>query len=142
MTMQLEEVRKEDDIYYQGPFWIVSDSQVNINKGKFQIIGEKIPVDFQGNYLNGLTGKKGSTSHKVLWNEYKNAFNQVDFNYFPRGRVRIVSGEVFIHLNSKVNNPKVVNSVIQFYELNKLSSSVNIEEDDLLQGSHYDFLLP
>ena len=67
---------------------------------------------------------------------------EVDFNYFPRGRVRIVSGEVFIHLNSKVNNPKVVNSVIQFYELNKLSSSVNIEEDDLLQGSHYDFLLP
>ena len=139
--MQLEEVRKEDDIYFQGPFWIVSDSQVNINKGKFQIIGEKIPVDFQGNYLNGLTGKKGSTSHKVLWNEYKSAFNEVDFNYFPRGRVRIVSGEVFIHLNSKVNNPKVVNAVIQFYELNKLSSSINIEEDDLLQGSHYDFLL-
>lgn len=139
--MILKEVRKEYEIYFQGPFWIIADSQININKGKFEIIGEKIPVDFTGNYLNGMNGRKGSTSHKILWNNYQNKYNNVDFNYFPRGRVRIVNGEVFIHLNSKVNNPKVVNSIVNFYDLQKLQNNINIEEDDLLQGSHYNFLL-
>lgn len=88
-----------------------------------------------------MNGRKGSTSHKILWNNYQNKYNNVDFNYFPRGRVRIVNGEVFIHLNSKVNNSRVVNSIVNFYALQKLQNNINIEEDDLLQGSHYNFLL-
>lgn len=139
--MVLSEVRKEDDIYFQGPFWIISDSQLSINRGKFTIIGERMPVDYEGNYINGLTGKKGATSHKVLWKNYQTKFDNVPFNYYPRGRVRIVSGTPFIHLNSKVNLPKVVNSIISYYDLHKIASSVEIEEDDILQGSHYDFQL-
>lgn len=139
--MVINEVRKEDELYFQGPFWIISESQIEINRGNFEIIGERIPVDYTGNYVNGLTGKKGVTAHKYIWDRYKSNYGNVEYNYFPRGRVRIVSGNVFIHLNSKVNTPRVINAIIKFYGLEKLSNTISVEEDDLIQGSHYEFYL-
>lgn len=138
--MILVEKRKEDDIYFQGPFWIIANSQIDIQKGNFTLLSKLIPVDYNGNYLDDSKGTKGFTSHKKLWNEYQLKYN-VDYDYYPRGRVRVVGGEVFIHINSKVNTPKVINSIISEYGLNRLSDNINIEEDDLLQGSHYNFKL-
>lgn len=139
--MLLQEVRKEDEIYFVGPFWIISKSEYDINKGNFRLVGEKIPVDYEGNYLNGTSSRKGTTSHKKLWAEYALKYDNVPYNYFPRGRVRIVDGGIFIHLNSKTNTPRVINSIIEMYGLEKLTD-INIEEDDLQQGDHYNFLLP
>ena len=138
---KLDESRKEDEIYFQGPFWIIGDSQIEINKGNFEILDKLIPVDYNGNYLDTTPSTKGFTSHKKLWNDYKSKYNNVDYDYYPRGRVRIVNGEVFIHINSKMNTPKIINTIINKFGLQKLSDSINIEEDDLLQGSHYDFQL-
>ena len=139
---QLNEVRKEDDLYFVGPFWIIAESEVAINKGQFKLIGETFPVDYQGDYQTNVSSRKGTTAHKQLWTNYVADYPDKSYKYFPRGRVRIVDGEVFIHLNSKMNNPYVVNAVVNMYGLSKLSDNINIEEDDLLQGNHYDFELP
>lgn len=139
--MELNEVRKEDDIYFQGPFWIIGDSQLLINRGQFTLVGKKIPVDYKGNYLSDVTSKKGATAHIKLWDEYKSQYNNVPYNYYPRGRVRVVSGTPFIHINSKTNNPRIINAVTQMYGLEKIADNISVEEDDLLQGSHYGFLL-
>lgn len=137
----LTEVRKEDDLYNIGPFWIVSHSLKSILTNNFEIKGIKIPVDYNGNYTNEFLRKKSSTSHNKIWTQIDKVNKSSGYTYYPRGRVRIVNGEVFIHLNSKVNTPQVINKIIEFYNLQKLSKNVSIEEDDLIQGSHYNFEL-
>lgn len=106
-------VRKEDDSYYEGPFWIVADSVKEIYQGKFKLIGECVPVDYIGNYLNEKLKKKGATSHKKLWKEssYSEWNGTYEYNYFPRGRVRIHNGEVYVHINSKMNTPRIINAI-------------------------------
>lgn len=34
-------VKKEDDRYYSGSFWIIADSIESIRLNKFEIVGEK-----------------------------------------------------------------------------------------------------
>ena len=138
----LNEVRKEDDLYYCGPFWIIGNSVKDIFKGNFNIIGEKIAVNFKGDYLDSTLKRKGSTSHSALWQKYEKDFGNKSYTYFPRGRVRLYDGEVYIHINSKMNTPKVIDAIIKFYNLQKFSQeNINIEHDDELQGSHYNFEL-
>lgn len=60
-------VRKEDEVYYQGAFWIVGDSVRDIKRGNFEIVGIQLPCDYQGDYLEDV-GSKNSLSHKNLWN--------------------------------------------------------------------------
>ena len=43
----LNEVRKEDDLYYTGAFWIIADAFTDIIRGNFRIIGNKILTDMQ-----------------------------------------------------------------------------------------------
>lgn len=137
--MILNEVRKEDDIYYQGPFWIVGDSVVEIFRGKFSLIGEKYPVSYEGRSFE-IEISKNAQSHKNTWRrEYASNYANVPYNYFPRGRVTVYQGIAFIHLHSLMNTPAIVNKVIQMYELSKLQCEVELNDE--VQGSHYDFLL-
>lgn len=134
---------KEDDIYYEGPFWIIADSVREIYQGKFEIVGEVVAVDYNGNYMDETLKKKGATSHRKLWKEsgYSMWNETYEYNHFPRGRVRIHDGEVYVHINSKMNTPRIINAIVKEYNLYKFGNDINIEEDDLLQGSHYEFLL-
>ena len=136
--MGLEEVRKEDDHYYQGAFWIIGNSVREIKRGNFQLIGIKLLTDFQGNYIEQV-GSKGSLTHKRLWPEYNKGFEDKEFNYFPRGRVAIYEGVAYIHINSLFNQPTLIDRVIKEYNLQKLE--IEVDCNDLYQGSHYDFKL-
>lgn len=60
-------VRKEDEVYYQGAFWIVGDSVRDIKRGNFEIIGIQITSNYKGDYLEAIPSKSGLT-HKSLWN--------------------------------------------------------------------------
>ena len=72
--------------------------------------------------------------------EIQNKINpEVSFDYYPRGRVSIYEGTAFIHLNSKCNTPKIVDAIIKEYGLYKLE--IEIEFNDDIQGSHYNFSL-
>ena len=64
----------------------------------------------------------------------KYKYNDVECNYYPRGRVAIYKGIAFIHINSLCNVPKVIHEIISEYELYKLE--IEVELNDEVQGSH------
>ena len=73
--MKITCVRKEDDIYYQGAFWIVGDSVDAIKRNNFEIVGLQLPCDYDGNYLETV-GSKSSLTHSKLWdNKFKDKIN-------------------------------------------------------------------
>ena len=136
---QLTEVKKEDDLYFQGAFWITGDSVKDIIRGNFKLVCEKRLCDINGKDVN-ITGSKNSLSHKNLWkNEFGKDQNDKSFDYYPRGRVSIYKGTAFIHIHSILHTPTIVDAIIEEYGIDKLE--VEVERNDILQGSHYDFLL-
>lgn len=134
----LKEVRKQDDLYYQGAFWIKGNSVLDIIRGNFHIDGIQIPSDYEGRIITSRS--KNSLSHKNLWKEFNDGNANLPFNYFPRGRVAIYKGKAFIHINSLFNQPDIIDAIIDEYSLDKLD--IEIECNDVIQGGHYDFLLP
>lgn len=133
----LKEVRRQDDLYYQGAFWIRGNSVLDIKRGNFQIDGIQIPSDYEGHVTTSKS--KNSLSHKNLWKEFNKENENVSFNYYPRGRVAIYKGKAVIHINSLFNQPDIIDAIIDKYSLDKLD--IEIECNDIIQGSHYDFLL-
>ena len=136
--MKIYATRKEDELYYQGPFWLIADTFKDIHRGKFELIGIQLPCDYEGNYI-GPAGSKSSKTHRKLWEEYRSRYNDVDYTYYPRGRVAVYDGTAFIHLNSKCNIPSVIDAITETYHLDKLE--IELDFNDTYQGSHYDFQL-
>ena len=135
----LKEIRKEDELYYQGAFWIYGDSIKDIKKNNFKLICKKLLSDYSGNYKEQIVSKK-SLTHKRLWDELNPTNNtEISWDYYPRGRVAIYNGVAYIHLNSLFNQPSIIDAIINEYELNKLE--IEIDLNDTYQGSHYDFQL-
>lgn len=131
----LKEVKKQDDLYFNGVFWVIANSYKDILLGNFKIKAFKYLVDIDGNEINKTS--KSSKTHKALWDN-----SSVDYTYYPRGRVNVYNGEVYINLNSKINLPQVINKIIREFELNKLKDNITIYDIDNLQdGTHYDFKL-
>lgn len=133
-----KETRKDEDLYYQGAFWIIGESVRAIKQGKFTIVGAKLPCDFDGNYLQKYASKNALT-HKRLWQDFNRDYKDKPYNYFPRGRVAIYKGIAYIHLHSLFNQPTIVDAVTREYSLGKLE--IEVDCNDLYQGSHYDFIL-
>lgn len=138
-TVKLEEERKEDKLYYQGGFWIVGLSIKDILKGKFDIVGKKTVCDYNGKNID-LKQSINSLTHKRLWRDEfaKNFSEELDYNYFPRGRVCIYNGQVFIHIHHLFNNPNIIDAICKYYEI---ELPYEVELNDETQGSHYDFQL-
>ena len=141
--MKLNEVRKEDDTYYQGGFWIIGNSVLDILEGKFKIIGHRELSNYNGDYID-LKQSYKSLTHERLWrDEFGKDFNDNDeklpYNFYPRGRVAIYKGNAIIHLYHLFNNPKIIDAVINYYGVNELN--IKVEFNDQTQGSHYDFIL-
>ena len=134
----VEATRKEDELYYQGPFWIIADSFKDILRGNFELLGEKLESDYNGNYIGQATSKSQKT-HKKVWEKHSSKYNGVSYTYYPRGRVAIYQGIAFIHLNSRCNTPNVVDTIVRSYNLDKLE--IELDLNDTYQGSHYDFQL-
>lgn len=138
MKKYIEATRKEDELYYQGPFWIIADNFKDVHRGKFKLEATTLPCDFEGNYIADKSSKSQKT-HKKLWEQLKEQYNQDSFTYYPRGRVAIYRGTAFIHINSKCNIPQVIDAIIDCYQLEGLEIEVDL--NDTYQGSHYDFEL-
>lgn len=138
-TKTSTEVEKEDDIYYQGGFWIKGDSVDDIKCGRFTLIGAKFACDYQGKYIGNFDRSKSSLTHRRLWGEYAGELADKPFNYLPCGRVGVYDGKAYINMNSLFNAPEIIDAIIERYHIGKLD--IQLSFNDTYQGSHYDFLL-
>lgn len=133
----LKEVRKEDNNYFEGSFWIIADSVDKLLCGYFNIIGQKELTTYEG--IRNRDRNVKLLTHKQLWNSYKKNYNNVCYDYYPRGRVSVYNGKAYININSICNTPKVIDSILSFYCIRDLDYEISY--NDINQGSHYDFQL-
>lgn len=140
--MLLNELKPQDDLYFQGAFWIIADSFENLMKKKdISIIGEKIISDYNGTIIQQINSKR-SLTHKRLWDEkYKSQLNSdKEYNYYPRGRVGIYNGLAYINIPKKcISAPHLIDMIRKYYGIEKLNYEVVPQDDDTMDN--YDFLL-
>lgn len=134
----INETRKEDDTYFCGGFWIIADSLKDIFTGNFILECIKIPCDYNGDYISEISSKR-ELAHKQYWNRYLIDRYGVEYNYYPRGRVSVHNGVAYINICDKMNIPKVIDTVIKEYHLQKLDIDVEIQENK--PGDFYGFTL-
>lgn len=139
MRKQITEVRKEDDFYFKGPFWVIAESVKDILSNSYNLLCDKELCTYEGKLDRSRPERKNQT-HEAVWEKYKKNFNtDLPYNYFPRGRVEVYQGVAYINLNSLINKPKIINDILKEYEIESLE--YHVYEIDNLQGSHYDYLL-
>lgn len=127
--MILDEVRKEDDLYFQGPFWIKGESVGEIKSGNFDLLAYKYPCTYEGDALGNIKNK----THKDVWE------GPEDMDYYPRGRVGVYKGVAYINIHSLFNQPDIIDSIIEEYNLSKLELQIKLEDEKI--GHHYQFKL-
>ena len=134
----LHEVRKENDYYYKGAFWIIADSVYDILTNNFTIEGSKILCSYESKLDRTKETRKNET-HESVWKNLALKYNYVPYNYYPRGKVEVYNGIAYININSILNNPNIIDKIRQKYSIEKLEYHVGL--NDMNQGSHYDFFL-
>ena len=136
---KISETRKEDELYFKGPFWVVGISKQEIENGNYTILSEKELCTYDGNLNRNRSNRKEQT-HQYVWDsKFKKEFN-VPYNYYPRGRVDVYKGKAYININSFLNKSKIINDILHEFEIDKLNYEV-YEIDKLQQDGHYDFML-
>lgn len=139
MIIPINEVRKEDDLYFIGPFWIIGRSLADINSDNFEIISEKFLVNWDGNYVNPVS--RSQFTHSGIWeSKYRHQY-KVDYDYYPRGRISFNAKTKEFHINipKGLNNNIILPKIIKEYCLDNFK--VNVKYTDPTSGNHYTFKL-
>lgn len=73
-------------------------------------------------------------SHYNFWDVLSDAnweFRELDYNYFPRGRVtyNFVQDKYYIYLNPKLNKEKILAKIIKEYDLSGLNYVVDDKDE-------------
>ena len=117
LKKQLNEIKKEDDLYFNGCFWIVAESFKDILIGNFKLEGIRYLVNDDGDEISETPVK--AKIHQNVWeNNYKNNY-KCSYMYFPRGRVSHYKGITYININPKINTPEIIDKIFEYYDLNK-----------------------
>lgn len=135
--MKLNEVRKEDDLYFEGPFWIISPSMEELNKGNFTVLSNQYLVDFYGKPVLPLT--RYQSTHEYIWNsKYKDSFGVHPYNYYPRGRVVFKDGKVYLNIPKGLPDDLIKKEVARKFDYDEFD---NVFYKDPTSGNHYTFEL-
>lgn len=135
--MKLEETRKEDDLYFVGPLWILGTSLNEINDGKFVLLTEKFLVDYEGKPVS--KAPRSQYTHKGIWDsQYKKEFG-TEYNYCPRGRVGQKQSEAYLNIPNGLNKEVIIPKIKREYDIKK--DFALIKDTDPTTGNHYSFLL-
>ena len=146
MVKVLNEIRKEDDNYFCGPFWIIANSFGDILGGNFQLESIKYLCDFSGNLINDETSKSQKT-HEKIWKSLKPKYNGVGWKYYPRGRVMILPiygdnktfkfYDVTVYIDKCIDTPEIRDYIEDEFRLYLKTCKVSYEGQLGLDGSHY-----
>lgn len=135
--MKLNEVRKEDDLYFEGPFWIISPSMEELNNGNFTILSNQYLVDFYGKPVLPLS--RYQSTHEYIWNsKYKDSFGVHPYNYYPRGRVVFKDGKVYLNIPKGLPDDLIKKEVARKFDYDEFD---NVFYKDPTSGNHYTFEL-
>lgn len=136
--MKIEEMRKEDNYYLVGPFWIIGKSLEEISKGNFQILARKFLVDYEGDYISRVP--RSQFLHLHIWKEYQSQFGNVSYNHFPRGRVSWNSEEhkAWINIPEGLNESMILKKIQEEYDI---KDDYVVRHTDPTSDNHYTFLL-
>lgn len=135
--MKLNEVRKEDDLYFEGPFWIISPSMEELNRGNFTILSNQYLVDFYGKPVLPLT--RYQSTHEYIWNsKYKDSFGVHPYNYYPRGRVVFKDGKVYLNIPNGLPDDLIKKEIARKFDYDEFD---NVFYKDPTSGNHYTFEL-
>lgn len=137
--MKVSETRKEDNLYFKGPFWVVAEDVAHILSNDYVLVCDKELCTYDGQFDRTRPNRKNQT-HEVAWEKHKATYGtDLPYNYFPRGRVEVYKGVAYMNLNSLLNTPSIINSIIHEYQIQDLE--YHVYAIDELQGAHYDYLL-
>ena len=135
--MKLNEVRKEDDLYFEGPFWIISPSMEELSKGNFTVLSNQYLVDFYGKPVLPLT--RYQSTHEYIWNsKYKDSFGVHPYNYYPRGRGVFKDGKVYLNIPKGLPDDLIKKEVARKFDYDEFD---NVFYKDPTSGNHYTFEL-
>ena len=135
--MKLNEVRKEDDLYFEGPFWIISPSMEELNKGNFTVLSNQYVVDCYGK--PGLPLTRYQSTHEYIWNsKYKDSFGVHPYNYYPRGRVVFKEGKVYLNIPKGLPDDLIKKEVARKFDYDEFD---DVFYKDPTSGNHYTFEL-
>lgn len=133
----LREVKKEDDLYLVGAFWVIGKSVEDINAGRFKILSEKFLADYDGDVINRVP--RAEFTHKGIWEKKYQGVYGVPYDYFPRGRVSQKQGIAYLNLPNGVNTQIVVDAIRKEFDVH--SDFALIKCTDPTTGGHYSFRL-
>lgn len=137
--MKIAETRREDNLYFKGPFWVIANSVHDILIGNYELLCDKELCTYDGELNRSRINRKNQT-HEQTWNRFKSEYGtNLPYNYYPRGRVEVYKGVAYININSLLNTPKIINDILREYQISELE--YHVFAIDELQGSHYDFEL-
>lgn len=136
---KINDVRREDDQYYEGCFWIIANTFEDIIKNKFNIEYSKYLVNYEGTPSSDISRK--DKVHQTIWNNsLKYKYDGKDYTYYPRGRVTVYNGKTYINITPKINLPYVIDKIFEIYDLDRFNKSSEIEIIDE-DTKHYQFEL-
>lgn len=132
------ESRKEDDLYFEGAFWIIANSLEDIYAGNFEILSEKFLVNYEGKLQQEFDAN--TWSHQKIWEtKYTNKYQGKSYKYFPRGRIVVKNGKAYFNCPYEIYLPQVVDAVTKDFCIGKLEHIAATKSSE--NGSHYDFEL-
>lgn len=139
--MKLNEIRNENDLYFEGPFWIISQSMEELNKGNFVILSNPYLVDFWGKPIFPIP--KSESTHEYIWNSKYKHLNPKHpyshpYNYYPRGRVVFKEGKVYLNIPKGLPDDLIKKEVARKFDYDEFD---NVFYKDPTSGNHYTFEL-
>ena len=134
-TIHKLRIKESLELPSEGIFWVIDNRLVAFDD----------PVDTSGRYFDNV-------EHIKIWNEIKHMYKvdgkEVDYNYFPRGRVMVnvvkdnngtfLHYDVYIYIDNCINNDDVIDEIKYTFRLNKPNCDIKyVGADGGITSNHY-----
>ena len=128
-------IKESFELPSEGIFWVINNRLVSFDD----------TVDTSGRYFDNV-------EHIKIWNEIKHMYKingkEVEYNYFPRGRVMVnpmrnndgtfSHYDVYVYIDNCINNDDIINEIKYAFRLNRPNCNIKyIGADGGITSNHY-----
>ncbi len=134
-TVHKLRIKESLELPSEGIFWVIDNRLVAFDD----------LVDTSGRYFDNV-------EHIKIWNEIKHMYKvdgrEVEYNYFPRGRVMVnavrdndgtfLHFDVYIYIDNCINNDDIIDEIKYTFRLNKPNCDIKyVGADGGITSNHY-----